>query len=253
MSEEIEAKNVRGKQGLMLYLLGTTGYDSEADRVSCASKDLYNDEQVAEGTAKAQLGPKQRTRLMYRAKKGDIRRVKFLSEVGARVYIGDKDGRTALHHAAEWGQCEMVRWLYTTGVPLTISDKLGWTALMLASREGDIRLVRWLCTNGAHLDQQSVHGESALSIACKGGHSSQMRRRAVVRFLCWSGASLDLQDKAGWTALMVASYNGYLHIVVTLCHGGANIDLRGVRGDALKIARDRGHVKVIQFLEKLRS
>lgn len=248
--ETLEAKKARDTLGLMLYLLGITGYDIEADRASRVSMDLYHDEQVIEGIANTRLGPKQRTSLMYRAKKGDLRRVKFLTDFGARVDIGDKNGRTAFHYATEWGQFEMVRWLYTTGVPLTISDKVGWTALMLASREGDLKLVQWLCTNEALLDQQSVDGESALSIACKSGHASPIRRHDVVRFLCQSGASLDLQDNHGWTALMVASYSGSLHMVITLCERGANIDLRNRRGTALQIARDRGHVQVARYLEE---
>ena len=72
---------------------------------------------------------------MWCAKKGDLARVQWLLERGARVNVGAAaDGYTALMNAADKGHLEVVRELLVRGANVnTASTSDGGTALIDAS------------------------------------------------------------------------------------------------------------------------
>ena len=70
---------------LVLFLLGSVGYELEADRVARVSRRILESEQIVEGISRYQFPPKYplpmkgRTRLMYSARTGNLQRLNFIA------------------------------------------------------------------------------------------------------------------------------------------------------------------------------
>ena len=181
-------------RSLVLFLLGSVGYELEADRVARVSKRILESEQIVEGISRFQFPTRYhpykigRTRLMYAAKVGNLQRLNFIAGLGARVNM------TAI------GESGLSK----------------HTALHFASYHGHTDCVRSLCDRGAMIDAQAEGGQTALHLACSYGHLD------VARLLCERGAQIDLQDIDGWTALFYASDLNNIAIARYLCEKGAN-------------------------------
>ena len=138
-------------RSLVLFLLGSVGYESEADRVARVSKRILESEQIVEGISRHQFLPKMRTRLMYAAKVGNLQRLNFIAGLGVRVnmtamgYFGWSKW-TALHFASEKGHTECVRTLCDRGAMIDAQTDIGLTALYLAT--GHLDVTRLLCEEG---------------------------------------------------------------------------------------------------------
>ena len=130
---------------------------------------------------------------MYAAYKGDVERLNFIADLGARVNM------TAMCDHGFGGNC---------------------SALHFASWHGHTVCVRSLCDRGAMIDAQTEYGETALNLACWKGHLD------VVRLLCERGAQIDLQDVSGGTALFLASCKDNIDSARYLCERGANTLLK---------------------------
>ena len=191
MQEEEEKEDTFS---LVLFLLGSCGYDLEADRVARVSKRILESEQIVEGISRFQFPITKRTRLMYAANTGNLKRLNFIADLGARVNMTG-------HGGVGWGG--------------------HWTALHFAIRNGHTECVRFLCDRGTVIDAQTENGCTALHLACWYSHLD------VIRQLCENGAQIDLQDITGWTALYYASYNSKIDSARYLCERGANTLLNG--------------------------
>ena len=175
-------------RSLVLFLLGSVGYELEADRVARVSKRIFESEQIVEGISRFKFPRRKRTRLMYAAKVGNLQRLNFIAGLGARVNMTTNgyDG---------WSK---------------------WTALHFASYHGHIECVRSLCDRGAMIDAQSESGSTALHLSCCYGHLD------VARLLCERGAQIDLRTAEGQTALYKTSMTNKIDVARYLCERGAN-------------------------------
>jgi hypothetical protein len=184
--DESEAKE--DQRSLVLFLLGSVGYEVEADRVARISRRILESEQIVEGISRYQFLPKMRTRLMHAAWKGNLQRLNFIAGLGARVNM------------------------IATGT-------YGWsgcTALHFASWNGHTDCVRSLCDRGAAVNAQTGFGWSPLHVACTYCHLD------AARLLLERGAQIDLRNISGFTALHTASCNAMVSVARLLCESGAN-------------------------------
>ena len=159
------------------------------------SRAFYSDTQLW-GAFKEHQGPKGRTRLMYAARKGNVARVRFLLDRGARMEVVDSDGFNVLMIASFVGSLEVARLLMVKGANVSaarIND--GMTALMLASEQGHLEIAKLLVERGANVNAaRTDDGWTALMWAAQEGHLE------VVRLLLSSGADKAALNHAGGTA-----------------------------------------------------
>ena len=98
-SESISTEDEEDKKSLVLFLLGSVGYEVEADRVARVSRNILDSDQIVEGISRYQFLPKKRSRLMYAAKVGNLERLHFIASLGSRVNQRMANGATALYIA----------------------------------------------------------------------------------------------------------------------------------------------------------
>ena len=103
------------KKSLVLFLLGSVGYEIEADRVARVSSNILKSEQIVEGISRMQFLPKKRSRLMYAAMEGNLERLHFIASLGARLNQMMIGGITALHVACERAIIWNVSAFFATG------------------------------------------------------------------------------------------------------------------------------------------
>ena len=175
------------RRSLVLFLLGAMGYELEAVFVARVSKRILESEQIVEGISRFQFHRFKRTRLMYAARTGNLKRLNFIAGLGARVNMTG---------------CGEVRCGWK------------WTALHFASQRGHTECARSLCDRRAMIDAQTESGCTALHVACWHGHLD------VVRLLFERGAQIDLRDRFGGTALVYASTFNKTDIARYLCERG---------------------------------
>jgi ankyrin repeat protein len=213
-------------------VVALAGYGHEARRLPFLCTSLARDDELLVATRTAVYGPQKRTRLMYAARTGDVRRVTaLLRPRGAEreVDATDAGGRTALHHASASGRVETVRLLLDKGADKDKEDtvKVGryrsyWRPLHFASAMGHADVVALLVQRGAATDVVHAEGgytrEQPLHVACKYGHVE------VVRLLLDVGADADARDVRARIPYIVAVERGQEAIVTLLLDRGQQVD-----------------------------
>ncbi len=126
---ENEAEDLKS---LVLFLMGSLGYEVEADRVARVSRNILESDQIVEGISRTQFLPKKRTRLMYAAMMGNLERLHFIASLGARVNQRTSLGASALYIASVNNELECARLLCDRGADINLASQDGWTALMAA-------------------------------------------------------------------------------------------------------------------------
>jgi ankyrin repeat protein len=225
---------------LVAYLMGTSGFLDQADRITRLSSDILRNKQALEGIAryKSSTG---RTLLMHAVKKRDFERVKLLVELGADIHARDKDGNAALDYAIRCGHLEIFQFLCDKGVALDTSNKIGFTPLHYTSMLDHPDMTAILIEKGVSLDTECIH--TPLMDACENG------RDKIVRLLCEAGASLDSVGYRGATALHYATARGSSEIVQLLCDKDAILDQENHdRETPLDLACMNGHLNVVRIL-----
>ena len=79
-------------------------------------------------------------------------------------------------------------------------------------------------------------------------HLAEIGPQKIVNLLLNTGADTNSQNQRGETALHIAVAKNYLGIVKLLLKAGANVNAENRAGTALYIARDLGHVEIVQTL-----
>ncbi len=72
----------------------------------------------------------------------------------------------------------------------------------------------------------------------------------TVRLCLEKGAEINYKDEYGYTALMWAAQEGHIEIIDLLIQRGANTEPKVQGKDALWIARDKGHSKIVKILRE---
>ncbi len=191
------------------------------------------------------------TALMYAAEAGHAPVVRHLLERGADPNLRDSSyGMTALMVASAEGRTEVVRLLLDAKADVDAKDNnLGATALLGAAEYGHAGVVELLLSNGADANAKDKRGFRALAQAATNGHLE------TVRLLMTHKADVNAQDdKYGATPLMGAAANGHYAIVQHLLEHGADSKTKDKNGrTALEFARQKGHSKVLELLERAES
>jgi hypothetical protein len=183
--------------------LAQNGYHKEVGIMVQLNKAFWNDEQIWDAFKDVPGGgPKGRTRLLYSAAKGNLKRLRFLLDRGARVDKGCAgDGFTAIMGASQNGYLEIVRELCKRGANVNAARTCdGFTPLMWASQEGHVDVICELCGRGAKVNA-AAYGNflTALIAASFKGHLPAVR--ALLNF----GANKLYENSFGKTAHFFAS------------------------------------------------
>jgi uncharacterized protein len=196
-----------------------SGYAPACRRLAFVARGFYGEDDYLVACKHVRYGDKQRTRLMSLARKGDLRRVSLLIDVGADVNAADADGRTPLHHASSCGRTD---------------------------------IVRILVQRGADLDAEDARGRTALHVASAGGHVDVVRLLLEVeegRLLLDEEVNIDVQDATEWTPLHHATAGQHLDVVRLLLDWNADVNAADTDGrTALHHASIAGHVEVVRLL-----
>ncbi len=215
-------------------VVALAGYGYEARRLPFLCTSLARDEELLAATRDAVYGGQGRTRLMYAARVGAVRRVRVLlrpREVD--VYAEDSEGRTALIHACAAGQTESVRLLVKAGADKDKEDRrygFPWRPLHYASAMGHVGVVRLLLERGVKPDHRwtpDAFKEQPLHVACEYGHVE------VARLLLDAGADVDKKDRHDCTSFIRAVETGQEAVVRFFLDRGQDVDGRTEDGELI--------------------
>lgn len=110
------------------------------------------------------------TLLLFAARDGDVKMVRFLLDNNASVGARNDNGATALHFAASWGRREAARLLLEHGAAVNAADSSGKTPLLRAAANGDTKILRLLLKHGADVSVRDAFGWNAERLAATTGH-----------------------------------------------------------------------------------
>merc|ERR1711872_277482 len=124
-----------------------------------------------------ELGPNDRTPLIFAASFGDPAIVQELVQAGALVDFQDNFGWSPLHWAADTGHTSVVRQLVAAGANVNTRDSEGWSPLHWAAYRGHMEVVQELVGGGVDtnittkLDRNTKKQYTAWDLASMYGHS----------------------------------------------------------------------------------
>ena len=204
--------------------LAQNGYHKEVGVMVQLNKAFWNDEQIWDAY-KDVPGPGGRTRLMYAAKHGRVKRTGWLLGRGARVdTVASRNfsGVTALMFVAGAGHVQTATLLTQAGGDVNLRCSLGLTPLYLAFSGRHLGMVKLLLHHGA--DSQMRHdGRLILEEAIKKGDIE------VARLLIDHGASLDGPPwKPAESALLAACMFKQAGMARLLISRGGNVNFVSV-------------------------
>ncbi|KAJ0690895.1 putative non-specific serine/threonine protein kinase [Helianthus annuus] len=130
-------------------------------------------------------------RLCLAARKGEVRTVNRVLDVGAAINGQDQHGWTALHRASFKGYTDVVRLLIEKGVNLDARDGDGYTALHCAVESGNVDVLELLVKKGADVKARTNKGVTAMQIA------DSLNYVGIIRILINGGANMDEIKKFG--------------------------------------------------------
>ncbi|KAK7267029.1 hypothetical protein RIF29_19693 [Crotalaria pallida] len=104
-------------------------------------------------------------KLCIAVRKGEVRTIQKLLEIGAAINGRDQNGWTALHRASFKGRIDAVRVLLERGIDVDAKDEEGYTALHCAAELGHADVTELLVKKGADVEARTNKGVSALQIA----------------------------------------------------------------------------------------
>ena len=124
-----------------------------------------------------ELGPNDRTPLIFAASFGDPAIVQELVQAGALLDFQDNFGWSPLHWAADTGHTSVVRQLVAAGANVNTRDSEGWSPLHWAAYRGHMEVVQELVGGGVDinittkLDRNTKKQYTAWDLASMYGHS----------------------------------------------------------------------------------
>ena len=165
--------------------------------------------------------------------------VQALMEAGLDVKAVDEEGNTALHFAAAAGHIEAIRLFLAAGADVDARNKEFITPLMYAAYYGHAEAAKALIGAGAGVDFQSNSCKRPLMYA------AETLEVGAVQVLIEAGADVSVQNQKdqGVLELVLAADTGRdqkidkrkFDIVRALLKAGAEVNVGGIRGQALKI------------------
>jgi len=183
------------------------------------------------------------TPLFAASRRGHLRVVEFLAEVGADLDKPVESGATPLFIASQNKNLDVVRFLCERGADKDKANGVGATPLFIASVFGHWEVVRYLCSVGADANRARQGGATPLFAAAREGHAG------VVGALLEVGADVDAATDAGLTPVLAAARRGHLAVVSSLRDAGADTSMAAGDGTTpLSDASQEGHLEVVRLL-----
>lgn len=175
--------------------------------------------------------------------KGDLEKVRTLTQNGTAVDAKDECGCTPLHWAAYGNSLSVADYLMAKGVDLGAQDNLGRVPLMWA---GDLSMVKLLTAKGANTNAVFEQtGRTRLQEACVTGQTD------IVEFLLAQGGDIEQRDKGGAKLVVLAAGYGHVDVMELLIAKGADIHLTDPDGcTLLDVAKQRRHAEVVSLLQQ---
>jgi len=169
-----------------------------------------------------------------------------------------KDNITALFQACENGSVDIVQLLLSTHhtVDLNCAIRTGATSLYAACQNGHVDVVRLLLSQSEILvNEVDDDGDTALYVAAVNGHVEVVRCLLSHRDILLNKALHD-----GQSPLFGACESGHVEIVLLFLEAGADVGIRVAERSSIDsrcsgltaagIARNNGHVKIVQLLQQ---
>lgn len=141
------------------------------------------------------------TLLMYQAREGSIKGIKFLIKNGANINLKGNHGNTALAHACitylnnvyfdketTKNRFLVAKYLILKGADVNIKNNMGDTILISAARSGLLNIIDLMIKNNALLDIQNNVGDTALMAAVK---NNQLK---VIKKLINAGCNVNIKN-----------------------------------------------------------
>ena len=191
-------------------------------------------------------------------------------------------GARAAFVAARNKDSEVLDYLLTHGVDLSVGNDLGYTPLILASVANHPSLVQRYVDRGDDLNARDVDGETALSLVIEKDWPQVIRilltanaetkdygelsvAEAMLRAssdgalgtilnLRDRGSSINCTDEQGNTPLMLAAQAGFVGVVRSLYHLGADINHKNLASQsASNLAKEADQMNVLKTLMEFRA
>ncbi|XP_076335183.1 transient receptor potential cation channel A1 [Tachypleus tridentatus] len=144
------------------------------------------------------------TPMHYASRKGHLKTIRSLLQLGAVVNLKNNDNQSPLHFAARYGRYNTVRHLLESNRGTLIINEMdgeGKTPLHIASENGHTRVVYLLLVKGALLHRDHK-GRTPMHYAAMNGHT-----QTIEQLLSFHSHLLDQMDRDGNTALHLAVMN----------------------------------------------
>jgi len=106
-----------------------------------------------------------------------------------------------------------------------------------------LRTISLLLDAGCPVNQRNRHGETALHACCRHNPDPD-----VALLLLSRGADINSQSNSSETPLHAAVWAGHTRVAAVLLQLGARIGVSGPLGNALDLARSRGHLQLFHVL-----
>jgi len=171
-----------------LILTAQNGFGRDVTPFLALSRETRDEEVLWDAVKDLPSFAKQRTRLMYAAKTGDVGRLRWLLARGARPEARDWLGRTALFYACEAGNALAARELLARGAAADAVAGAGLgTPLFAAAEGGHVGVVRELLAarrGRALLDAEGFNGFTPLGVALANNHvgvARELRARGAAK------------------------------------------------------------------------
>ena len=217
--------------------------------------------------------------LMYAADRGRLDIIKELMLYGVDINYLDERGNSALFFASKSGRFECVEYLLEQGAMVNHSGT-PVTPLVFTCTTGHIKIVKLLVDNGAYLNGLNNSKTLPMLAACENGYLN------IVKYLIEKGCNYLNRDKTNRSALHIAVFkeiNQHIELIKFLLEYfdvddrddnqntplifaarigreknvrclidcGADVFAQNIDGEtAMDIAKIKGHVGVVKYLEE---
>ena len=163
---------------------------------------------------------RQQTPLHKASERGNLKMVKALIILGAKIEAKDEDGRTPLHTAAK---VEIAKHLIEKGAQVEARDFDGHTPLMWQCLDENSDVVKYLIEIGAQIHAEDIFGKTPLHY---------LGTVEIAKCLIENGAKIEAKDNYGFTPLHFAGgLNGTFDALKYLIELGAQIGAKDQDGN----------------------
>jgi ankyrin repeat protein len=197
------------------------------------------------GSDPKQEKPNHEQPIITATRAGHFNIVEILINNGADINCKMIEGWTPLLIACARGHDFIDKLIKQFGADPNIAMEGGATPILIAAAKGFDKLVKILFKNGANINAPMDGNTTPLIVA------AQSNRIETCRVLLLSGADIEKTMDNGGRPLYIAAQNNHLNIIKLLVEFGANIDARTSGFLSIEIARLRGNIEVVQYLESI--